>query len=98
MNSAQEIISQYNSKKVPVIIETKCKIDKKKYIVPIDMTISQFHYILNNKIKNKSTHSLILFINKTLPVQTQSFGELYNLHKNEDGYLYITLSQENTFG
>ena len=98
MNSAQEIISQYNSKKVPVIIETKCKIDKKKYIVPIDMTISQFHYVLNSKIENKSKQSLILFVNETLPVQTQSFGELYNLHKNEDGYLYINLSQENTFG
>lgn len=99
MNTANEIIDYYNFKKIPLILDTKINIDKKKYIVPVDMTISQFNYLLRNKITSNEKQGLIIFINNTLPTQMQTFGELYNLYKNEDdAFLYMKLTQENTFG
>ena len=31
-------------------------------------------------------------------ISNQSLSEIYDKHKNDDGFLYITYSSENTFG
>ena len=99
MNNANDIIDFYNNKKIPLIIDSKLELSKNKFIVPRDMTISQFHYILSKKIKKNEKDSLILFVNNILPQQIDTLGSLYNLYKNdEDNYLHITVRKESTFG
>lgn len=91
--------------RIPIIIEKdyKCKnvpdIDKKKYLVPNDLTIGQFLFVIRKRIKLDSEMALYLFIdNKTIPNTSSAINNLYNTHKNDDGFLYITYSGENTFG
>ena len=99
MNSANDILNHYNNTKVPVIINTCLKLSKTKFIVPFDMTLSQFHYLLSKQIKKNEKDSLIFFINNKLPMQSQTMGSLYKLYKCPiDKYLYINVSKEKTFG
>jgi GABA(A) receptor-associated protein len=42
--------------------------------------------------------ALFLFINGFIPSTSQHIGDIYSFHKDQDGFLYITYSYENTFG
>ena len=52
---------------------------------------------LNNIDLDKS-QTLFTLVNNTLINGNQSMGEVYNDHKNDDGFLYMEYSSENTFG
>ena len=100
--TTSENILKLHQNKVPIIIQIPEKLsidfDKLKYIVPIDITLQQFHCILNKYIKKNEKQSIIMFINNTLPISSESIGSLYNKYKDKDGFLYITVRKENTFG
>lgn len=101
MTTSEEILKLHNNK-VPIIINlpdnSSIELDKLKYIVPKDITIQQLHCILTKYIKKNEKQSVILFINNTMPISSQSIGNIYNQFKDKDGFLYITLRKENTFG
>lgn len=92
-------IKQIYLNRVPVVIEKSSIIlDKYKFLVPYESKIYEFMEILRKRIDIKSHQGLFLFINNTIPNMTKSIGEIYNEHKNEDGFLYINLILETTFG
>lgn len=73
-------------------------IDKKKYLVPFELTLGQFLYVIRKRIKLSPSKALFIFINdKILPVSSQMYN-IYDEHKDEDGFLYITYATEETFG
>ena len=91
--------------RIPIIIEKdeKCKnipdIDKKKYLVTCDLTIGQFLFVIRKRIKLEKEKAIYIFIdNKTIPNTTSLINNIYCIHCNNDGFLYITYSGENTFG
>jgi GABA(A) receptor-associated protein len=72
---------------------------KTKFLVPNDITVSQFIYVIRRHIKLESPHQAIfLLINDTSPMSSEVLQNVYIKHKNEDGFLYITYAFENTFG
>jgi GABA(A) receptor-associated protein len=74
-------------------------IDKNKYLVPGDLSIGQFMHVIRQRLKLNAAKAIFLFINNSMiPPSSMSLGEIYNEYKNEDGFLYITYSGENTFG
>ena len=76
-------------------------IDKHKFLVPFDMTVGQFLYILRKRIKLTEQEALYIFVDKTLPMTSQAISSIYNDYKrkeNFDGFLYVTYCNENTFG
>jgi hypothetical protein len=75
-------------------------IAKNKYLAPNDITVSQLVYVFRKRIKIKETQGIFFFIDNTLLSVSSStlIGELYNLYKDNDGFLYITYDVENTFG
>ena len=99
---AKRIRSKYPDR-IPVICE-KAKgssipdIDKKKYLVPADLTVGQFIYVIRKRIKINSEKSLFMFVNGKIPPTARLMSHVYDENKNEDGFLYITYSGENTFG
>lgn len=101
MTTSEDIL-KIHPNKIPIIIKlsenSKIELDKLKYIVPVDITLQQFHCILNKYIKKNEKQSVIMFINQTLPVSSELIGSLYNKYKDNDGFLYITVQKENTFG
>ena len=101
---SQRIRSKYPDR-IPVICEraeTCLKevpdIDKKKYLVPADLTVGQFVYVVRKRIKMKAEKALFLFVNNALPPTSDIMSNVYDTHKDDDGFLYITYSGENTFG
>eukprot|EP00126_Sphaerothecum_destruens_P007225 Sdes_comp19748_c0_seq1m11761 len=120
--------------RIPVIVEKAEKsditeIDKKKYLVPMDLTVGQFVYVIRKRIKlspekvhfhqfcflfvvlcfplnshvlpfHPPTHqkAIFIFVNNVLPPTSASMATIYEEQKEEDGFLYVTYSGENTFG
>lgn len=102
LNESTNIMKKYPNK-IPIIVHKsdKCKlsdIDKNKFLVSNDMTLSQFMYVIRNRIKLDSSQALFFFIDNIIPKNSSPLGELYNLHKDKDGFLYIVYASENTFG
>lgn len=73
-------------------------IDKKKYLVPNDLTIGQFIYIIRKRIKLEPEQAIFTYINNIIPPTSSLVSHLYNEQKDEDGFLYIEFSGESTFG
>ena len=90
--------------RIPIIVTksrriTLSDIDKNKFLVPVDLTVGQFMYVVRKRIKNiDSTQAIYLFINNTLPQITSLIGEVYKNNKNKDNFLYIEYNGEETFG
>ncbi|KAF5525892.1 Autophagy-related protein 8 [Colletotrichum aenigma] len=73
-------------------------IDKKKYLVPADLTVGQFVYVIRKRIKLSPEKAIFIFVDEVLPPTAALMSSIYEEHKDEDGFLYITYSGENTFG
>ncbi|KAH9989804.1 ubiquitin-related domain-containing protein [Russula vinacea] len=81
-----ERIRQKYPDRIPVICEKADRtdiptIDKKKYLVPSDLTVGQFVYVIRKRIKLAPEKAIFIFE-----------------HKDEDNFLYVSYSGENTFG
>ena len=96
---SEKILLKY-PQRVPIIVDCKksIKLDKNKYIVPNDLTIGQFTYVLKKKIKLNYEQSIFLLCNNELIMNSELIIHLFNRHKDYDGFLYIIISLENTFG
>ena len=90
--------------RVPVILEkyygatNAPNIDKNKYLVPNDVTVGGFSYIIRRRLKMNEKEALFLFCNHTIPPTSELMGDVYEKYKDEDGFMYMTFTTENTFG
>ncbi|XP_022886485.1 autophagy-related protein 8a-like isoform X1 [Olea europaea var. sylvestris] len=89
--------------RIPVIVEKAGRsdvpdIDKKKYLVPADLCIGQFVYVVRKRIKLSAEKAIFVFVDNILPPSASLMSKIYEDHKDEDGFLYMTYSGENTFG
>jgi len=89
--------------RVPVLIypsdKNQPKIEKSKYLVPKEISMSQFQYIIKKYISINSNEAIFLYTkNNSLVNSSKSIAEIYNEHKSEDDFLYFIYSVENTFG
>ena len=99
-----ESIKMRHPERCPIIV-TKAKkcvnvpdIDKHKYLVPLDLTVGQLVYVIRKRIKLRPEQAIFLFINNILPPTSELIGKIYNENKDNDGFLYVEYSGENTFG
>merc|ERR1712117_520558 len=58
--------------RVPVIVEKSPKarigdLDKKKYLVPSDLTVGQFYFLIRKRISLRPEDALFFFVNNTFP-------------------------------
>ena len=96
-------IRQKYPERFPVIVEKKPGsdidgIDKRKYLVPNDLTVGQFVYVIRKRIKLSPEKAIFVFVNNTLPPTAASISQIYLDNVEEDGFLYVMYSGENTFG
>lgn len=73
-------------------------IDKKKYLVPSDLTCGQFVYVIRKRLKLPAEKAIFLFVNGSIPPTAAMLNTVYEQHKDKDGFLYISYSDENVFG
>ena len=102
-NEATKILNKYPNR-IPIILERSntCKsvpdVDKKKYLVPHDLTMGQFQYVVRKRLKTITSEQGLFFVGNSMPSATQLLTQVYKDHKDEDGFLYVIYAGENTFG
>ncbi|KZV95260.1 putative ATG8-essential for autophagy [Exidia glandulosa HHB12029] len=101
--SESELIRAQYPDRIPIICERAensdiAEIDKIKYMVPYDLTVGQFAYVIRKRIKLESQKALFIFIDEILPPAGGLMSAIYAEHRDQDGFLYVKYSGENTFG
>ena len=100
---------------------------KYRYLVPADLTVGQFVYVVRKRIKLNAEKAIFIFVKNILPptgefcfarlhllavvfkftlldmnffltTPASMMSAIYEENKDEDGFLYMTYSGENTFG
>ena len=101
-NEALNILKKFPDR-IPVICEkisghNAPDINKHKYLVPLNLTIGQFIYVIRKRMILPKESALYLYINGTIPSSSQLLEYVYSYNKDTDLFLYISYSTENTFG
>lgn len=103
-------------------------VKKCRYLVPSDLTVGQFVYVIRKRIQLSAEKAIFIFVDNVLPptglflvavhhavyfcfiqfdvlcphgvlmVAGALMSTIYDEKKDEDGFLYVTYSGENTFG
>lgn len=55
-------------------------------------------YVVRKRIRLPSEKAIFIFVNDILPPTAALMSTIYEEHKDEDGFLYVLYSGENTFG
>uniref|UniRef100_A0A0G4F1A1 Autophagy-related protein n=1 Tax=Chromera velia CCMP2878 TaxID=1169474 RepID=A0A0G4F1A1_9ALVE len=111
-HEAQRIRAKYPNR-IPVICEKSKRsdlpeIDKRKFLVPMNMLVGEFKYIIHKHINQCAQNSgitmaaektIYLHAGRNTNVKTGSLiSEIYDQYKDPDGFLYFEYSAENTLG
>jgi len=67
-----------------VIVEKSPKarvadLDKKKYLVPSDLTVGQFYFLIRKRIHLRPEDALFFFVNNVIPPTSATMGTLYQV-------------------
>ena len=84
--------------RIPVICEKEPRsdiapVDKRKYLIPIDLTVGQFVYVIRKRISIPPEKAIFIFVNNTLPPTAALMSTVYEQHKDEDGIVYMMVVQ-----
>lgn len=85
--------------KIAVICESSSRVERycrTKYIVPPDLTIGQFVYILR-QIVPPSNRVLFVYISHILLPTSVTMNAIYSRFADRDGFLYLEFSDETYF-
>ena len=101
---ASLLISKHDDR-IPVIVEKELdsklpELDKKKYLVPHNMTVGAFVITIRRKINLESYQSLFIITKDKnyLPPSTMTMAEIYQKYHSPDKFLYLIYKSENAFG
>ena len=67
-------------------------------MVPSDLTCGQFVYVIRKRLKLPAEKAIFLFVGRVIPPTAAMLNTIYEQHKDPDGFLYISYSDENVFG
>tara|TARA_B100000941_G_C28253292_1_gene422661 strand:- start:241 stop:612 length:372 start_codon:yes stop_codon:yes gene_type:complete len=105
---AEKIVNKH-ADRVPIIVTKSSKaksslndIQKNKFLVPNDLTLAQFSYIIKKRIEIQQNDALYLFVDTNgdniLATSSATVSNLYKDYKDKDGFLYLSYCGENAFG
>jgi len=106
LEASEKILARYPDR-VQVLVFTDSKwnretlppLDKNKYLVPKDLTVGQFVYVIRKRIKLAPEKAMFIFTSdNVLPPTSALMSKVYEDHKESCGYLVMNLAGESTFG
>ncbi|XP_053089382.1 gamma-aminobutyric acid receptor-associated protein-like 1 [Pangasianodon hypophthalmus] len=89
--------------KIPVIVERAARsrapeLDKKKYLVPSDLTVGQLCFLIRQRVCIRPEEALFFFVKNSLPPSSSPLSVVYEEHHEKDLFLYLTYSNESVYG
>jgi GABA(A) receptor-associated protein len=101
LNEATRILQKYPHR-IPVILEKhddkSPDLNQYKYLIPNDMTLAALIYHVRGRTKLRPEEAIFVYINGNSYNGNTLLTEIYEKEKNQDRFLYVTYSTENTFG
>lgn len=101
---ATKIKTKYPDR-IPIICEQSLSstqipsLDKTKFLVPRDLSVGQFLFVIRRRIQLSPEKALYLFVGRKIMAPTSEIIDgLYERYRDPDGFLYMTYSGENCFG
>ena len=98
------IKTQY-ADRVPIIVEvardSKLTISRKKFLVPNSISVGGFLNEIRKQANLQPEEAIFIFCGSSggvLVPTSNNISQIYEKYKDEDGFLYITVALENTFG
>ena len=94
----EKVVQKFQNK-IPVIVTKHEKsllptLDKEKFLVPNDISVANFHAIIRKKLVLQAEYGLNFFVRgNVMPKQDSLMQDIYNSHKDEDGFLYIEYAE-----
>uniref|UniRef100_G3VKF6 GABA type A receptor associated protein like 1 n=1 Tax=Sarcophilus harrisii TaxID=9305 RepID=G3VKF6_SARHA len=89
--------------RVPVIVEKAPTarvpdLDKRKYLVPSDLTVGHFYFLIGKRIHLRPESALFVFVNNPIPPTSAIVDQLYEDNHEEDCFLYVAYSDDSLHG
>jgi GABA(A) receptor-associated protein len=89
--------------RIPIIVERAsgsdiAEIDSSKFLVPGDLTVGQFVFVIRKRLILPPEKALFIFAGSSLPPTGALMKEVAEQFRDRDGFLYIVYSGESTFG
>lgn len=100
IKQSSNILNKYKDS-VPIYIDftnLSKQIEKSKFVIPNGFTVGQLLTAIRMKMTLNPACALFIFINNHLVPVTSIISNVYQENKDEDGFLYVCCSEENTFG
>jgi GABA(A) receptor-associated protein len=102
---AIRILRKYPDR-VPVIVNRSVNasdktphIDRNKFLVPGELTVGQFMYVIRKRLLLPPHEAMFLFIDNAIPPTSSLMSSVYEEMRDENTlFLYISYSLENVFG
>lgn len=100
---SESILGKYPDR-VPIIVEKSencfdlMDLDKNKFLAPKDINFGQFQFSIRKRMNLSPEKALFFFTNNIIIQNTENISVCYEQHKQEDGFMYVVYTSENTFG
>lgn len=105
---AHKMLNKFPTRR-PIIVEKSNKnskdlptLKKHKFLVPYDLTIGQFAYVVRKQLTLPPEVALFMFIRSStgdiMAPSSTTILEIYKSYADEDGFIYVFYCGESTFG
>lgn len=101
---AARVMTKYPDK-VPVVVirangsrATLPELKKWKYVVPRDLVMGQFMFLLRRHMTLPPEEALFLFVGNSLVPGSERIIDVWSRYREEDGALHVIYSGESAFG
>jgi len=99
---ARRLREQYPDR-IAIIVEpadaNQPTIDKRKFLVPDDLSVGQLLYVIRKRIKLAPEQALFLMTSQgSIPPNGSSLRQLYDQSHDDDMHMYFTYATEHAFG
>ncbi|TKR88051.1 hypothetical protein L596_012352 [Steinernema carpocapsae] len=91
--------------KIPVIIERSFGekhlpfIDRNQFLVHDHVSVAEITSIIRRRLHLLADQSLVIFVNETqIPSAMSGIRNVYEVYKDEDGFLYLSYASQSFFG
>lgn len=97
-------LAKHYPERIAVIAEpiagSNLELDKHKYLVPGSLTAGQLMYVFRKRMQLEPAQALFMFVGPkhVMSISSDTVRHMSESIVSDDGFLYVELARENTFG